>query len=561
MAIACAWAVAAALSTLSSSPQANAASTGATPCDTLDACIQRVAAPRDCLRACGVSAEEQALAQRLWEIGAPAVPRLIALLNDADSGVRERVARILSGIDGLNEDYLIPLTVAWRYGNEWAPLAIAHIGTRRAIELLLADLRHEPGDYSYVTDGLVSLRGAAVPYLLEAFNCHMYCADMDRYLDAIGFLLREIGDESAPAMAPLAAIAADAEGSPWARRGALHALGDIGPRATPIAPQLRTLLTPESGYARQTANALGRIRDSAAVDTLVAAAHANAGLKRAWMVRAIAELGPFGASAAPFVRGLLNDPDWDVRVEAARTLGWLGFHDAIPDLIQATRARDWHLVYQAALSLAALGATDATARLQEIADSHWHPDVRAAAAKSLERLASGHVGASKSDWDGLGSLPRPAEQFLIPEHAACEHREVLWQCDWVAMPRRHDSRVEVDVAEGRLIAADFGDFGGRLSFRDWEGRESRLLAERIVGLYEIPDGIVAVTGWSSDGADRGMIYRLQPAAAGRWEASPLQRLPGFPYGVVKMAGGGLLLSNGAWVAALQQGDLQWLACR
>jgi HEAT repeats len=212
------------------------------------------------------------------------------------------------------------------------------------------------------------------------------------------------------------------------------------------------------------------------------------------MVRAMAELGPLGASAAPFVRALLNDPDWDVRVQAARTLGWLGFHDAVPDLVEATRTQDWHLVYQAALSLTALGATDATARLQEIAESYWHPDVRAAAAKSLERLSSGHVGASKSDWDGLGNPPRPVQQFLIPEHAACEHREALWQGDWVAMPRRHDSRAELDVAEGRLVAADFGDFGGRLSFRDWEGRETRLLAERIVGLYEIPDGIVAVTG-------------------------------------------------------------------
>jgi hypothetical protein len=58
-----------------------------------------------------------------------------------------------------------------------------------------------------------------------------------------------------------------------------------------------------------------------------------------------------------------------------------------------------------------------------------------------------------------------------------------------------------------------------------------------------------------------MIYRLQPTAAGRWATSPLQRLPGFPYGVVKMADGGLLLSNGAWVVVLRQGDLQWLACR
>jgi hypothetical protein len=248
MAIACAWAVAAALSVLSSSPPANAAGTVAGPCDTLDACIQRVAAPRNCLRACGVSAEEQALTQRVWEIGAPAVPRLIALLNDADGGVRERVARILSGIDGLNEGHLIALTVAWRYGNEWAPLAIAHIGTRRAIELLLADLRREPDHYSYVTDKLFSLRGAAVPYLLEAFTCHMYCADMDRYLGAVGFVLREIGDASAPALAPLAAMAVDAKEMPWRRRGAIRALGDIGPAAASVAPQLRTLLTPSSGY-------------------------------------------------------------------------------------------------------------------------------------------------------------------------------------------------------------------------------------------------------------------------------------------------------------------------
>src|SRR5215468_4692152 len=121
-----AWALAAALSVaLPLPPRASAAD--AESCDTLETCIQRVATPRDCLRDCGISTEEQALTQRLWEIGPPAVPQLIALLNDSDGGVRERVARILSSIDGLDESHLAALTIAWRHGSEWAPLAISHI--------------------------------------------------------------------------------------------------------------------------------------------------------------------------------------------------------------------------------------------------------------------------------------------------------------------------------------------------------------------------------------------------------------------------------------------------
>src|SRR5262249_44946371 len=146
-----------------------------------------------------------------------------------------------------------------RHGSEWAPLAISHIGTRRAVELLLADLRHDPDDhYSYVTDGLIALSSASVPYLVEAFTRDKHDAGIERYFSAIGFVMHAIGEASAPAVAPLAELAIDAHESPHVRRGAIRALGDIGPVAAWSAPQLRTLLTPVSGYSRYAANALGR---------------------------------------------------------------------------------------------------------------------------------------------------------------------------------------------------------------------------------------------------------------------------------------------------------------
>lgn len=535
-------------------------------CSTLDECLRLAGTPGTCTRNCGISKEEQALAERLWEIGSPAIAGLIALLGDPDEHVRERVGYILRDIDGLDASQLPALIEARRQGNGWMPLAIARIGTPEAMRFLVDDLRRNPEIHSQVTWALISRSAQAIPHLLDGFSCAGDCDP--RYFRAIGFVLHEIGEASSAAVERLTAIVAD-ESQPLAlRKGAVRVLGDIGRPAAAAAPLLRTLL-PGPGTAvselelgATAAWALQRLGDAAAVPSLIEAVRGATGWRRALAVRDIAELGPYGISAGPFVQGLLTDSDWDVRVQAAEALGWIGYREAIPDLIEATDSKDWRLVYQSAWALGVLGAREATPRLKRIRDAYWYPAVRLAASEAIDALQVGKVGTTDHGWDALKSRRERLERFTW-QAAACGKGQVLWRHEWEEPSRASGGSSELKVEGGTLIGTNNGEWGGELYFRDLAGKKTRLVEDNILGIYRTSSGMVAVAGLAHLSLNWGRIYALEASStAGDWQASILLTLPGEPHALAVTPDGDLLIVAGDWAVAMRQGaTLEWLPCR
>ena len=109
----------------------------------------------------------------------------------------------------------------------------------------------------------------------------------------------------------------------------------------------------------------------------------------------IYELGRFGEqalSSGPHVLPYLHSSSWQERVDAANTLGLIGYTEAIASLVQALDiAHDWQLVFAAARSLARLGATDQVDRLKQVAAAHWYPPVRKLAGQAVDWLESGEA--------------------------------------------------------------------------------------------------------------------------------------------------------------------------
>lgn len=544
---------------------ATAAETIEKPCSTLDECLRLVGAPGTC---CGISKDEQALAQRIWEIGAPAIPGLIDLLDDPNEQVRERVGYILRDIGGLNASHLPALIDARRRGNGWIPPAIARIGTPEAMRFLVDDLHRDPELDTQVTWALVSRSGEAIPYLLDEFTCTDDCDP--RFFRAVGSVLREIGDVSAAAVPRLMAIAAD-DGRPLALRiGAIGVLGDIGRPAAAAAPFLRALLLRPDTVASETSAELGtiaayalfRLGDAAAVPSLVEAVRSESGWRRAFAVRDIASLGPSGIAAGPFVRGLLTDPDWDVRVQAAEALGWIGYREAIPDLFRATENADWRLVYQAAWALGVLGAREAAPRLEQIRDSYWYPVVRVAASEALETLQTGRVGAADHGWDAISRRMEQLDE-LTRRAADCKSRRVFWQDKWLVPAPTSEGETELKIESGTFIGTNNGEWGGELYFRDLAGRKTKLAEDNILGIYQTSSGMVAVAGLAHLTLNWGRIYALNVSSTGGdWRAATLLTLPGEPHGLAVTPDGDLLIVAGDWSVAMRRGAaIEWLPCR
>ncbi|HEY3122084.1 MAG TPA: HEAT repeat domain-containing protein [Vicinamibacteria bacterium] len=241
---------------------------------------------------------------------------------------------------------------------------------------------------------------------------------------AAAWALGRSGDPAS--VAPLRAALADS--SERVRREAARALGAVGPRARPAAPELfaalrdareavrgeaaralagldlhdaayvpelvRTLQSDDPyvrGFAAWTLGNVGPAA-KAAVPALVAALDYEEGYDRGGAATALAKMGAAAREAVPALVAGLRSPDGDRRWKAARTLGRIGpaAADAIPALVQALDDTNEHVRIYAARALGRMGphARQAIPALERTAREP-DPEIRQEAIAALERLREG----------------------------------------------------------------------------------------------------------------------------------------------------------------------------
>ncbi|MGI9628669.1 MAG: hypothetical protein ACR2QM_17675, partial [Longimicrobiales bacterium] len=184
----------------------------------------------------GISSHEREVSEAVRAYGQSAVPELLKLLNHQDPDVRALASYTLRDAVGLREEHLDALIEARLNGSGWIPPAIASVGSPRAIEFLVAELHKEPEMHTQLTWAFELLGEKGVPYLMKEFECDQACAEP--VLEVIAQIFSELGDRAADAVDRLAATAEDSRRNIVARRGAIRALGALGPTAHPRAATL-----------------------------------------------------------------------------------------------------------------------------------------------------------------------------------------------------------------------------------------------------------------------------------------------------------------------------------
>jgi HEAT repeat protein len=206
-------------------------------CDTLALCIEAlIAAARP---GPGISRHESEVSEAVKAFGESAVPELLKLLKHQNPEVRALASYTLRNAEGLKEEHLDALIESRRRGDGWIPPAIARIGSRRAIEFLVSELKREPETHTQLTWAFEVLGEKGVPYLLDQYECGHGCDDA--VLAVVTHIFSRLGERAAGAVDRLLAIAEDPQGSPAGRRGAIRALGAIGPAAEPAVPGLKAI--------------------------------------------------------------------------------------------------------------------------------------------------------------------------------------------------------------------------------------------------------------------------------------------------------------------------------
>ena len=289
-------------------------------------------------------------------------------------------------------------------------LASADAAVRRIALLALADLEDEavlgPIVAALRTDVSSDVRAQAAEVLgaweradaVEAL-CEALADGAENVRDAAAQSLSNLKDpESGPLLAPWTT-----HRDPFVRQAALRGLRELR-YAGALEPALTALAASEDVVRLEAVSVLGWLKSELALGplTAVAAQDSNAAVRRA----AIGALG-IGAAATEdtiaALLGALRDAAWQVREEAATTLGKLHVQSARDALIAMLNDDYWQVRLQAVRALGKLGDATASTAVAALL-THAISNLRKEAALSLGELGD---AASLSALQAAATDPDP----------------------------------------------------------------------------------------------------------------------------------------------------------
>jgi HEAT repeat protein len=502
----------------------------------------------------GTDPVERDLELRFEALGPKAIPLLLRMLRSPRPGFRKFASDVLCGIDGLGEEHLEALIRARLEGDDGVPSAIGRIGTPAAIAFLVDDLVHDPSCGTQVTSALERLGPKASVAL--AVGLDRPDPVDDGFIACACEIFVVLGDDAAAAIDPLLEIALSTSRDRDHRRQAIQLLGTTGPAARRTIPALQSLAEADPcAFASVVDQAFVDLGVPEAVPVLVRRLRA---VPNGWTFQDLAALRENGREAGAFLETLLVHEQPNVRVCAARTLGFIGASGSSSALVRCLAdADDWQLVYVAADSLGRLRARSAFDPLERTANSHWFPPVRDAARRALAAIGGAdpypppsdprsifrEFDEYESEWRTRRVTEEPLPAFVVdpdeltPDELASTRYEgeiVTASGDACGPDGRCVERVEqrpncgLRVGRVVLLGSTRGEWGGELVAAAAGAPTEFILRENVQGVHAIPSGIVAVTGLCHLGFDFGALYRIDLRPDGRFEATWWKRLPGKP---------------------------------
>lgn len=565
------------------------------PCDDLPGCMQAIreqAQPRDGSRIRGMGRDDDALKEAVLAHEG-AVEALVPLLADPDERVAGLAAYMLRDAPSIDPAHLPRIIEGLDRKLGWLPPALARIGTeaaaKEAVDRFLVSRSAPSNQEAYA---LVLLGARAIPFMLERARCDPGCADNTHYL--LSAVLARMGPERAAAGPGLMRIASDRNASAQAVQGALVMIASLGREGSALEADLLREREQTPYLSRWIADALVGIHSTQAglifAERLAEAPDGHT-------LSDLAELGALGRAAGPAVVSVL-EREPGLRTEAVAALGYIGYVEAMPLLVEALDdPADVRVNWTAARALGHLGSGDALPALDRAASGHWYAPVRDAAREAAKAIRTGVPAPNTEQGQGFGweffefwsinrdlpqcprhtGTPRSTRTKLYHATARGELEKLKYPAVVLSFgaadedeqreagkdiievnhgnleerrtPIEQTPHVALRVDGGWLVGGDRGEWGGELVFVGDDGRFQEILDDNVEDIHRLGDGIVAIVGLAHMSLNDGAIMKLERAADGQWQAHRWRVLPGAPGGsvvtregiIVPVVGGGAIL--------------------
>jgi len=117
-----------------------------------------------------------------------------------------------------------------------------------------------------------------------------------------------------------------------------------------------------------------------------------------------------------------------------------------------------------------------------------------------------------------------------PDHGLPTDREQIH----AQIVRRVKAVHALEAFGGTIAGTNQGEFGGEVAFRESNGTAYTVIDDNSVGSFEMPYGVIAVTGLAHLGINRGAVHLLSRPKGARVTARLLLELPGAPCDVLRV---------------------------
>ena len=560
----------------------------------------------------GLSEKEKALIKEISEIGPDALPYLAELLKHDKRAVTvvaaEAIEEIAGGVDSIDAKFLPAILHGLDNDHSGLPNVLARIRTKEArAEYLSHYLTDSSSPENQYQNGFRWYGADFLPSIVEVVRSDSGLGSNDAYL--LGAALRRFPEKDRKAAAQqLMKLAEDRNTKIQTKRAVLTMIGNLGPPALVVEDGILTIWENQQDLRDEAGSALIGIRSKKAGVILAEQLKSN---PHYLLLRDIAEVGLAAKGAGNQIAELLDHPDWELRLGAARTIGFIGYHGADARLVELVNdPSDVRLNLVAAESLGRLKSKDALKALNDAAKKHWHPAVRNAAKTAASKIESNSnyelkyhkenfpfeyfdyqsmgielpedyripaivdpsslSAQQKEHPDLIGELTYPSE---VVSYGASDEEEqkaekgddaiiVVKEGNIVAHRRKISvtPQVGIRVPKGWLLGADRGEWGGELVFKEEDTGHYTILEENINGLFKLGERCIAVTGVAHLTLNDGIVYELK-VVDGKWRAERWRALPGAPQSAGKLKSGEIMVATygGGVVVLSENGDLRMAA--
>lgn len=441
----------------------------------------------------GISKEEIKYSDSIRTFKAKAIAGLLEMLKDDKKEIVKRASFAIRKIDGLNKSHLDDLIEAMEKGETRHAIAIASIGGNKAISALIKQLFLRKRGYDQITYAFKTLEEKGVPYLVNVLKCKEACDNIPYH--AISQIFRELGDKGASGVDELSKIAFSEKYSIKSRQYAIYCIGHIKQKTSKLESDLNNLSKVDStNFYHPVFRALTGIKSNFVVDRFtIALENAKNEHRRNILLRDIAALGVFAKPIGKEIIKHIKSDDWETRVAAIHTLGYINYTPSLKYIIEALKNEyDCRLNYVAINSLVRMKAKSALPDIKNISKNHWFPAIREKAKSSIKIIEKD------------STITRHSKNFAFSFFAYYN----IGKKSECQIDAKRSNYSNLTINSGRLTGTNRGEFGGELVYINEKNEKKVLLKKNVHSIHRLKDRIIVITGLSHLFTNTGTVYQL-----------------------------------------------------